>query len=244
MIRKRAQAVARGLLLVSAMAVAIARPPPPRNRRSTSKASSPTRSRAVLPGATVTLQNVATGLSRETATDANGRYVFTSLPPAGQVRAADLRSTGFATERRENLTFNAGQRAVLNITLKLSIVQETVTVAGDSPVVQTTTAEVTRTIEQPRPRDAAGRRAQLLPSPDARLERRRARPRHQRVVRRRRRRVEFRDLRRWHQQLLEVADAAARAAARVGRFRAGDGRARCRSSPTSSRRSSAATPPA
>jgi hypothetical protein len=38
----------------------------------------------VLPGATVTLQNVANGLSRETTTDGNGRYVFTSLPPAGQ----------------------------------------------------------------------------------------------------------------------------------------------------------------
>jgi hypothetical protein len=36
---------------------------------------------------------------------------------------------------------------VLNITLKLSNVQETVTVAGESPVVQTTTSEVTKTIE-------------------------------------------------------------------------------------------------
>ena len=44
----------------------------------------------VLPGATVTLQNVANGLSRETTTDANGRYVFTSLPPVRTVRAADL----------------------------------------------------------------------------------------------------------------------------------------------------------
>ena len=33
---------------------------------------------AVLPGATVTLQSAATGLSREIATDANGRYVFTA----------------------------------------------------------------------------------------------------------------------------------------------------------------------
>jgi len=100
----------------------------------------------VLPGATVTLQNVATGLSRETATDANGRYVFTSLPPAGQY-VLQTSLAGFASERRENLTFNAGQRAVLNVTLKLSSVQETVTVAGDSPIVQTTSAEVTKTIE-------------------------------------------------------------------------------------------------
>src|SRR5437667_4506663 len=100
----------------------------------------------VLPGATVALQNLATGLTRETATDANGRYVFTSLPPAGQY-VLQTSLAGFATERRENLAFNAGQRAVVNVTLKLSAVQETVTVAGDAPVVQTTSAEVTKTIE-------------------------------------------------------------------------------------------------
>ena len=100
----------------------------------------------VLPGATITLKNVANGLSRETTTDADGRYVFTSLPPAGQY-ILQTSLAGFATERRENLAFNAGQRVVLNVTLKLSSMQETVTVAGDSPVVQTTTSEVTKTIE-------------------------------------------------------------------------------------------------
>jgi carboxypeptidase family protein/TonB-dependent receptor-like protein len=100
----------------------------------------------VLPGASVTLHNVATGLTRETQTDEGGRYVFTTMPPAGQyVLTTSL--AGFATERRENLTFNAGQRAVVNVTLKLSNVQETVTVAGNTPVVQTTSAEVTKTIE-------------------------------------------------------------------------------------------------
>src|SRR5262249_58318702 len=59
---------------------------------------------AVLPGATVTLHNVATGLSREITTDENGRYVFTALPPAGQY-VLETTLVGFATERRENLTF-------------------------------------------------------------------------------------------------------------------------------------------
>ncbi len=39
---------------------------------------------AVLPGATVTVQNVSTGLSRTTATDQNGRYVVSALPPEGK----------------------------------------------------------------------------------------------------------------------------------------------------------------
>ncbi|MCA1586037.1 MAG: TonB-dependent receptor [Acidobacteria bacterium] len=101
---------------------------------------------AVLPGAAVTLRNAATGLVRETTTDTNGRYVFTSLPPAEQY-VLETELAGFASERRENLTFNAGQRAVLNVALKLSTVEETITVTGDTPLVQTTSAEVSRTIE-------------------------------------------------------------------------------------------------
>jgi len=100
----------------------------------------------VLPGASVTLRSVATGLTREAQTDAGGRYFFGSLPPAGQYVLTTVLA-GFATERREGLTFNAGQRVVINVVLKLSAVQETVTVAGDAPVVQTTSAEVTKTIE-------------------------------------------------------------------------------------------------
>jgi len=100
---------------------------------------------AVLPGVTITIQNVSTGLARTTATDQNGRYVFAALPPEGKYRL-QLDIAGFATEIRSDLTFNAGQRVVLNFTMKLSNVQETVTVAGGAPIVQTTSAEVTRTI--------------------------------------------------------------------------------------------------
>ena len=41
---------------------------------------------AVLPGATVTIQNVSTGLTRTTATDESGRYVITALPPEGSYK--------------------------------------------------------------------------------------------------------------------------------------------------------------
>jgi len=61
---------------------------------------------AVLPGVTITIQNVSTGLARTTATDQNGRYVFAALPPEGKYRL-QLDIAGFATEIRSDLTFNA-----------------------------------------------------------------------------------------------------------------------------------------
>ena len=102
---------------------------------------------AVLPGVTVTVQNVSTSLTRSVTTDDGGRFVVRALPPEGTYKVT-VEIAGFATEVREGLRFNAGQNAVLNFTLKLSSVQETITVAGDAPVVQTTSAEVTSTIDQ------------------------------------------------------------------------------------------------
>ena len=87
---------------------------------------------AVLPGVTVTIQNTSTGLSRVVVTADGGRFVVRGLPPEGQYRV-QVELTGFATEVRQNLRFNAGQNVVLNFSLKLSSVQETITVAGDAP---------------------------------------------------------------------------------------------------------------
>ena len=62
---------------------------------------------AVLPGVTVTVQNLSTGLSRGATTDSGGRFVITAMPTEGRYRVqVDL--PGFATEVRDNLTFNAG----------------------------------------------------------------------------------------------------------------------------------------
>jgi outer membrane receptor protein involved in Fe transport len=102
---------------------------------------------ATLPGVAVTITNTATGLTRTVTTGENGRYVVRALPPEGQYRV-QLEIAGFATQTRQNLTFNAGQNVVLNFTMQLSTVQETVTVAGDAPIVQTTSSEVSTTIDR------------------------------------------------------------------------------------------------
>src|SRR5258706_3436127 len=132
MVLSRVRAVAAPVFLLAGLALAITAPAAAQKPTFDIEGVVSDAQQGVLPGATVTLQNVATGLSRETATDADGRYVFTALPPAGQY-VLQTALSGFATERRENLQFNAGQRAGLNVTLKLSSVQETLTVSGDAP---------------------------------------------------------------------------------------------------------------
>jgi outer membrane receptor protein involved in Fe transport len=102
---------------------------------------------AVLPGAAVTIQNTATGLMRSVTSDESGRFVVRGLPLEGRYRVS-VEIAGFASEVREGLVGNAGQNIVLNFVLKLSTVQETITVAGDAPIVQTTTSEVSSTIDQ------------------------------------------------------------------------------------------------
>jgi outer membrane receptor protein involved in Fe transport len=101
---------------------------------------------AVLPGATVTIRNVATGLSRTASTDSNGRFFLTALPPEGQYEL-QVELSGFASQRWTDMTFAAGQRAVLNVAMKLSAVQETITVSGEAPLVDTTSSEISKTID-------------------------------------------------------------------------------------------------
>jgi outer membrane receptor protein involved in Fe transport len=102
---------------------------------------------AVLPGATVTAHNLATGLSRPAVTDREGRYLIPALPPAGTYEIR-VELTGFATEIRTNQVFTAGISATQNFVLKLSSVSETVTVTAQTAIVDTTSARVSSTITQ------------------------------------------------------------------------------------------------
>lgn len=94
----------------------------------------------VLPGATVTARNTATGFSRTVTTDDQGRYRLAALPPGPYEMSAEL--AGFVTARRAGLTLSLGAEAVVNFDLALGTLTEAVSVTADTPVVQTTTAAV------------------------------------------------------------------------------------------------------
>jgi hypothetical protein len=94
-----------------------------------------------VPGVAITLTSgalvagTATGVS-----DAGGAYRFPSLPPGVYVVKVELQ--GFQTVQQENVNVQVGQTIPLDLTMRVAALEETVTVSGASPVVDTTSANV------------------------------------------------------------------------------------------------------
>ena len=134
----------------------------------------------VLPGVTVTLRNVETGNVRTTVTEANGRYGFPGLLPGRYALTAELQ--GFATNEVTDITLTIGLELQSNLTMTLAGVQESITVSGTAPVIETTTTEVATVVTQeqiemlPIPNRQAGSLALLLPGTQLPTGTRRARP--------------------------------------------------------------------
>jgi TonB dependent receptor/Carboxypeptidase regulatory-like domain len=101
----------------------------------------------VLPGVTVTVLNEETGLSRTATTDEVGLYYFAALPPQG-TWALSVELAGFATHRRERLRFVANTKPIINVSLSVGSVAETVTVVGETALLDTGQAMKAMNISQ------------------------------------------------------------------------------------------------
>jgi hypothetical protein len=100
---------------------------------------------AVVPGASVTVTNIATGLRREAATGGEGDFALPLLPP-GKYRV-EVSAKGFKRVVVEELEVNVTQTATLNLKLEPSSVDETVTVTAEGTLVQQESSQVGRVIE-------------------------------------------------------------------------------------------------
>src|SRR5580765_4803418 len=100
----------------------------------------------VLPGVTVTLSNADTGFSRSTVTDSEGRYSFNAVPPTGKWTLT-VELSGFATQNRQGLEFQANTRPEINFQLNVGGLQESITVAGASPLVRTRESELSSILD-------------------------------------------------------------------------------------------------
>ncbi|HVB33093.1 MAG TPA: TonB-dependent receptor [Patescibacteria group bacterium] len=95
-------------------------------------------SSAAIPGATVTILNTQTGLTRTATTDAHGAYRFPSVPTG--VYTVKVEKSGFQTLTLPNITLTVAQNLVVNGTLKVGSTQQQVVVTGAAAVVNTTTS--------------------------------------------------------------------------------------------------------
>ena len=84
---------------------------------------------AVLPGATVTAVNEGTGVPRSSVSDAGGDYRLPGLQPGTYTVTAAL--TGFQTVQTTGVILTIQQTIVMDQSLSLAQVEETVTVTGD-----------------------------------------------------------------------------------------------------------------
>src|ERR1041385_5955892 len=87
---------------------------------------------AAIPASKVVAKNTETGVSRETVTNQRGRYEIPNLPVGSyEITASAL---GFHTSVRSGLTLSIGQNAVVNHTLQVGEVSQSVTVSGEAPL--------------------------------------------------------------------------------------------------------------
>jgi hypothetical protein len=94
----------------------------------------------VLPGVTVEVSSpVLIEKVRSAVTDSTGRYRLTNLPAGTYTLTAGL--TGFNTVRREELELSGSFTATVNLSLQVGNLEETLTVTGEAPVVDVSSAQ-------------------------------------------------------------------------------------------------------
>ena len=101
---------------------------------------------ALLPGVTVTLEGPAVFGKPTAVTTSSGTYRFPDLAPA--VYQLTFSMSGFQSLVRTDILVSVGGTTELNVVLAVNQLQETVTVSGGAPTVNTTTAEVHTTFNR------------------------------------------------------------------------------------------------
>ncbi len=101
---------------------------------------------AAVPGATLTLANVETGVERQTETNEVGFYVFSNVAPGNYTLMAS--KEGFRKATVEPFTLEVNQTATFDVRLQVGSVTESVTVEATGVEIQASTAEVGSVINE------------------------------------------------------------------------------------------------
>src|SRR4029453_11940677 len=98
--------------------------------------------------------NEATGVYRQSVTNADGSYFLTAVPPGTYTLAAEL--SGFQKYSRRGVRLDLGRTTTLEVQLSPGAVTETITVTAETPLVALTSKETRG--------DVTNREMAMLPS--------------------------------------------------------------------------------
>ncbi len=101
---------------------------------------------AILPGVTVTISGPALMRAQIAVTNDRGIYRFPAVPSGTYKVTFDL--PGFATLVRSDVVVPVRQTVTLDIQMKVATLQETVTVTGESPIVDVENAKIGARLDQ------------------------------------------------------------------------------------------------
>lgn len=101
---------------------------------------------AALPGVTVTVTNLATGVANSVVTDGTGRYVVTPVRAGHYKISAAL--AGFRTAETADVQVAVGQILRNDYTLQPGGVQETVSVTAESPMIDRVSSQIATVINR------------------------------------------------------------------------------------------------
>ena len=102
-------------------------------------------SMAVVPGVSVTLVNEGTNATRTTTTNDVGQYSFQAVQPGVYTLQAQL--DGFRPFEQTGIEVGVQRFVVQDIQLAIGDIQESITVVGESPLLETATASRSSSLE-------------------------------------------------------------------------------------------------
>jgi hypothetical protein len=102
---------------------------------------------AVISGATVTVANPATGITKTTKSNADGSYQIPALPPGNY--QLTIEAAGFSREVVKGLELSVGQSTAFEVHLKVGTFSDVIEVTGESvPLIQTEQSQQANTVDQ------------------------------------------------------------------------------------------------
>ena len=103
-------------------------------------------SKAVLPGATVTATDLATGRVQTAVSNERCEYQLANMLPGKYALSAEL--SGFGTVKIPQIELLVGQHATMPLQLSVATVQESITVTTESPLVDLRSSQVAGNVDR------------------------------------------------------------------------------------------------